>query len=308
MRGTGLVAALLSVALSPTFASAAKIYWADSGYILRADRDGGMDEVLVISGTSLSLAVDPLAGKMYGGMDQSLSRYDLDGSNGENIPLAYLGGGVNHIAVDPIRQKVYWNEGSRETLFRANYDGSGVEDLKSFDSPHGIALDLVNGKIYLGDIRGIHRGNIDGTGFELLFSEETNHPEDLAVDPIGGKVYWADERAHGIRRANLDLSGVENVISYPTGPVPHLAGIAVDPFEGKMYWTEDFDNVSLNRIRRANLDGSAVETLLDEDHGTIINDPTAIQVDVVVVPEAGTLAAATMMGSLVLRRRGRPGR
>ena len=36
MRGTCLVAAMLSVALSPTFALAAKIYWADSGYILRA--------------------------------------------------------------------------------------------------------------------------------------------------------------------------------------------------------------------------------------------------------------------------------
>lgn len=307
MRGTRLVAALLFVALSPTFAPAAKIYWADSGYISRADRDGGMDEVLVISGTSLSLAVDPLAGKMYGGMDQSLSRYDLDGSNGENIPLAYLGGGVNHIAVDPVRQKVYWNEGVTERLFRANYDGSGLEDLKSFDAPRGIALDLVNGKIYLGDNRGIHRGNIDGTGFELLFQEEGTGPQELAVDPIGGKVYWADEDAHAIRRANLDLSGVEDLITFATGSVPHLAGIAVDPFEGKMYWTEDFTSLSLNRIRRANLDGTFVETLLDEDHGTIINHPTAIEVDVVVVPEAGTLAAV-VMGVLALRRRGRRGR
>jgi DNA-binding beta-propeller fold protein YncE len=76
-------------------------------------------------------------------------------------------------------------------------------------------------------------------------------PGGVAVDPVAGKVYWGIPFG-GIRRANRDGSGQENVV---VGGVP--GGLALDPAAGKIYWGELFEG----RVRRANLDGSDVEDL-----------------------------------------------
>jgi hypothetical protein len=81
------------------------------------------------------------------------------------------------------------------------------------------------------------------------------------------KMYWADLANAKIQRANLDGSGVEDVIaSVLTGPVD----IFVDNVGGKMYWGD----VGAGKIQRANLDGSNIEDLV-----TGIPDVRGIAVD-----------------------------
>lgn len=74
----------------------------------------------------------------------------------------------------------------------------------------------------------------------------------LDVDPVGGKVYWTDVNNYAIRRANLDGSGVQDLVT--TGLV-FPAGIAVDAAGGKFYWGDQVDE----SIWRADLDGANVE-------------------------------------------------
>jgi glucose/arabinose dehydrogenase len=54
-------------------------------------------------------------------------------------------------------------------------------------------------------------------------------------------MYWADAGADKIQRANLDGSGIENLVTTGIG---NPFGIALDLSAGKIYWT---DVVSLRR-------------------------------------------------------------
>ena len=103
----------------------------------------------------------------------------------------------------------------------------------------------------------------------------------LAQDP-SRYVYWTDSAWAGgisrkIRRANLDGSNVQDLV---TG-IDHPIGLALDVAAGKMYWT-DRNNKELNlrsRIQRANLDGTNIETLVTTRnvivYGDIILDTAA---------------------------------
>lgn len=71
------------------------------------------------------------------------------------------------------------------------------------------------------------------------------------------KIYWTDMGHDKIRRANLDGSGIEELV---TSGLQYPGVIAVDPSGGKMYWTDWVTATS--RIQRANLDGTGVEDLV----------------------------------------------
>ena len=81
-----------------------------------------------------------------------------------------------------------------------------------------------------------------------------------------GKMYWADTGSGEIRRANLDGTAVESLVTDLDAP----EGMALDVAGGKVYWTE----APSEKIRRANLDGTEVEDLVTSSH------PRAIALDV----------------------------
>lgn len=91
-------------------------------------------------------------------------------------------------------------------------------------------------------------------------------PSRIAIDPIGGKMYWNDLAADAIYRANLDGSSPQAVV---TG-LPNPLGIAIDP-AGKLYWVER----DSKQIQRANLDGSAVEDVI----ATGLSLPGSLDID-----------------------------
>jgi sugar lactone lactonase YvrE len=76
-------------------------------------------------------------------------------------------------------------------------------------------------------------------------------PRGVALDLGAGKMYRADNGTRSIRRANLDGSGAEDLItSGLLGP----SDIELDLAHGHLYWA-DRDR---NQIARSNLDGSGV--------------------------------------------------
>ena len=70
------------------------------------------------------------------------------------------------------------------------------------------------------------------------------------------KLYWTDWGTDKIQRANLDGSGVEDLVSGAGLDGPD--GLALDMAGGKMYWTD----AGTNKIQRADLNGSNVEDLV----------------------------------------------
>lgn len=109
----------------------------------------------------------------------------------------------------------------------------------------------------------IRQVNLDGTG-EVTLISGLDGPAGPTLDLAGGQMYWADSNAGTIRRANLDGSGLTTLVSGlpPSGPMsPSAFQPALDLARGQMYWTDgvEFEPGSL---RRANLDGSDVTTLV----------------------------------------------
>ena len=79
--------------------------------------------------------------------------------------------GISTMALDvsdgPARY-VYWITGS--SIKRCRVDGSDTTTiLRDLNDPKGIAVDIVEEKMYWSDKAGIHRAELDGTGDELIY-------------------------------------------------------------------------------------------------------------------------------------------
>ena len=169
-----------------------------------------------------------------------------------------------------------------------------VAELKI--NPRRIALDRF-GKMYWTDWHEdadevtVRRANVDGSDVETLLTGV--HAQDFALDVYEDKIYWTDPRAGTIHRADLDGANVETLLTgledpgyialdvvwyYLYDPCPVcITGTPPDSSPDpdrrtaaktavsvgaptKMYWTER--NGKSHPIRRSNLDGSNVETLV----------------------------------------------
>jgi sugar lactone lactonase YvrE len=103
---------------------------------------------------------------------------------------------------------------------------------------------------------------------EDLITTGLDSPSGIALDIAAGKMYWTENIADKIRRANLDGTVVEDLVT--TGlSIP--SGIALDIADGKMYWTDP----GTDKIQRADLDGSNVVDLI-----TALPNPFGIALDV----------------------------
>lgn len=175
-------------------------------------------------------------------------------------------------------QTVYWTNGGR--IQRALADGTGMETVLAnrVNRPLYFALDEYEGKIYWtdGQVFGtapvIRRCNFDGTNIENIVTQGLSGPAGIALDAAADKLYWADTGLGTIRRANLDGSNPEIVVAGLV--LPH--GLAIDPVEGRLYWSGKADDFFTTVLRRAHLDGNAVETVYEYPFG----GPTVFSVTV----------------------------
>ena len=144
-------------------------------------------------------------------------------------------------------------------------DGNGRVDLADAllvaSYSEDPTLSLPNGDLSLGDVNG--DGQVDLADARLIEAyhadpSDPSLPEGIGAPVAGGDttwLYWTDADGDRIQRANLDGSGVEDVVD--SGLV-NPRGLAVDQAAGKLYWTD----YGSDRIQRSNLDGSQVEDLV----------------------------------------------
>ena len=91
----------------------------------------------------------------------------------------------------------------------------------------------------------------------------------IQVDP-GGRpplLYWTDSGTDKIQRANLDGSGVEDIVIGLRNP----SGLALDAGAGKLYWSDG----GTDKIQRANLNGTEIEDLVT----TGLRHPSGLALD-----------------------------
>lgn len=117
----------------------------------------------------------------------------------------------------------------------------------------------------------IRRVNTDGTGYEFLISTGSG-VRSLDVDPGSGHVYWTDVNVPVIRRARLDGTLQEDLVT--TG-LEFPSAIAVAPGVGggvgAMFWGDQLSYT----LSRANLDGSGATVLRSTafHRGVAVDEP-----------------------------------
>ncbi len=155
--------------------------------------------------------------------------------------------------------RLYWVEKTSSNsgrIRRSNLNGNSIQLIRSLTTaPAGIAIDTVNGKLYVTTERGkIQQINVDGSQYEPNLLVGLDTPGDIAVDTGSGKMFWITESGT-VHYANVDGSGETQFAS----GYNMLGSIAVGA--GKVFWTEETTG-SAGKIHTADLDGSNVTELL----------------------------------------------
>ena len=131
----------------------------------------------------------------------------------------------------------------------------------SVDNAMNIAVDASSGKVYWTEKTGassgtINSANLDGTSVTELTSI-LSVPMGIAVDATGSNLYWTNARGR-IQRANLDGSGIQNVVQDLSGPTDIVVS------NGFIYWTE-----GRNSVRRVSMSGQKIVGDVAANLGTV---------------------------------------
>ena len=207
-------------------------------------------------------------------------RTDLNDSGCVETVIPFPGAGAlgapYGLAIDAEAGMMYWS--ADNVIRRADINGSGIELLVSDAGASGIALDLVNGKMYWtrrggGTDDSIHRANLDGSNNQAILTNGAplrfDTPLGIAVDPAGGKIYWSSQSRRSIFRADLDGTSPEAIEGRDAGNdvLGNPEYVALDVAAGKIYWADRGNAV----IQRTKMDGTGVlETLVDFGSGGLI--------------------------------------
>ncbi len=256
-----------------------KVYWLDQFEIYRANLDGTDIEMLLESYEPFDLAIDEQAGKIYWLFfypkgPNRLGQANLDGTDIKTVIVWERAYGLscpspNTTAIDADAQKIYFTINScpweKSTIQRANMDGTDIEvvlELERNDFSRGIAVDPKSGKVFWSEPKmgTLYRANLDGSDVEIIVQQ--NRVGAMTLHRGNAKVYWANSWEDiTVHRANFDGSGHEVV--WQTSP-RQFFGIDLDKSRGHIYWASvnRLGSEKRGEILRANLDGTAVESLI----------------------------------------------
>ncbi|MEZ5323644.1 MAG: hypothetical protein R3F19_01045 [Verrucomicrobiales bacterium] len=223
---------------------AAKIYWCDRdrNVIERANYDGSERETLVETTWPYFLTLDLTGGKLYWGdfSAGNIVRVNLaDGSQRETV-VSGIAGQTRGVALDPVGEKIYWVNRNEKMIQRRGLEGGVIEDIyTSLDTPHGMVLDVMAGKIYWADTgtnagsgigeHFVNRGDMDGgTPQELIGTGTTaNEPWDIVLDtrPAAfaqwqARFFRKDRGANAAPFADPDWDGLDNTTECALGSHP----------------------------------------------------------------------------------------
>ena len=294
-------------------ASSGKVYWTEKtggsrGTINSANLDGtSVTELTSILSVPMGIAVDATGSKPYWTNARGrIQRANLDGSGIQNV-VQDLSGPTDIVVSNGF---IYWTEGSN-SVRRVNISGQKItQDIAAnLGSVGGLAVG--GGKVYWTEKTGkrggtINSANADGTGATELASILAA-PMGIAVDTVGSKLYWTNARGR-VQRANLNGSGIQNVVEGLGGPgeivisnslSETLAGTPLTPPVSYAPYDVNKDGAVDNTDAGLVIDALGTRNARYDVNG----DGTVNFLDVVLVfdnRDAGVAAAPTIVGNLKL--------
>jgi DNA-binding beta-propeller fold protein YncE len=223
--------------------------------------------IATTAGRPWGVAVDAKNGFLYwadsGGTTSNITRTNLHGTNPVTV-LAVSGQPSNpndimNLALDTTNNWIYYTEGNTRTIRRIHSDCTGgqVVATGSLNGPVDMALDVPNNWMYWTQITSttseVFRSHLDGAGTQQLFGDQGFY-YGIAIDPLHGYFYFADQHPNqiAIRRLNLDGTNPISLI-----PAEEPSGVDLNVTEGKLYCSRR----DTPEVWRSNLDGSNVQQM-----------------------------------------------
>ncbi len=174
---------------------------------------------------------------------------------------------VTVLTVDRADGKLYWGERSKDggIIKRADFNGTNVEALVTLSSiPRGIVVDAVTNKMYWTNSDSqIQTATLHGEDISTIIQLEEDILEETKKSCSSRNTFfffflpiWQTGGGCSTKTVRINLTS-------PTD-------IAVNTVDGRLYWTE-----FSGRIRRVNLDGTGLGTLLPEigsPYGIVVAD------------------------------------
>ncbi|KAG9328294.1 hypothetical protein JZ751_015364, partial [Albula glossodonta] len=139
---------------------------------------------------------------------------------------------------------------NRYYLRKLNLDGSNYTLIKQ-GLNNAVALDFhyAEQMIYWTDVTTqgsmIRRMHINGSNVQVLHRTSLSNPDGLAVDWVGGNLYWCDKGRDTIEVSRLD--GAYRTVLVNTG-LREPRAVAVDVRNGYLYWSDWGDNPHIGRV------------------------------------------------------------
>ena len=153
---------------------------------------------------------------------------------------------------------IYYTDGSQVYQGLINTQAAIFTTLPGVaaTSSYGMALDNVNGKLYITDVSAgkIYRCNLDGTSFED-FRTGLDQPNGATIDTQENKIYW--DTSTGIQRADMNVATLTQKEDFVTGQPNDPEGLDIDLVNRKLYWVNYNGGLWVK-----NLDGTGQVVLL----------------------------------------------
>lgn len=201
---------------------------------------------------------------------------DIDGTDIETLPITVTN--PNRLAFDGVSKLYFTNceDGGTSGVRRANLDGSDVELLVDGGyCPHGIALDVANGKMYwaeTGSTDALMRANLDGSDDGKIYTD-VDEANGLFLDSANDRIYWTSHPLNKLHYAPMfppyDDENIGELL-YTDLIKPHA--LDVDVASNMIYWAEH--TVAPGRIRSGVIGDGGAGTLVYEP-----TDPIGIKLD-----------------------------
>ena len=171
-------------------------------------------------------------------------------------PFDAVTNGVTVLTVDRAGEKLYWGEHGKSggVIKRANFDGRNVEELISLSSvPRGIAIDTAESKLYWTNSDSqIQTATFNGEGISTVIQLDEDILEETKKSCSSGNLFFFFFIFATTYGGGCDTEIIRTNLTSPTD-------ITVNTADGRLYWTE-----FSGRIRRVNLDGTGLDTLVPD--------------------------------------------
>ncbi|XP_048340184.1 low-density lipoprotein receptor-related protein 5 isoform X2 [Sphaerodactylus townsendi] len=257
-----------------------KLYWADAklSFIHRANLDGSFRQKVVEGSLTHPFALTLAGDTLYWTDWQTRSIHACNKRTGEKRReiLSSLYSPMDIQVLSPERQPYFHtpcedNNGGCSHLCLL----SPRDPFYSCNCPTGVQLEEDGRTCKAGaeevlllarrtDLRRISLDMPDFTDI-ILQIDNIRHAIAIDYDPVEGYIYWTDDDVRAIRRAFLDGSGAQTLV---TTEVNHPDGIAVDWVARNLYWTD----TGTDRIEVTRLNGTSRKILISEN----LDEPRAI--------------------------------